>query len=1717
MKDKISRSLVFLLALSILIPLTLPNKVIADDAELVQTIIDDEFVDENNETTIALDDLSEQFEEPDNLETQVEETPSTLAVKEINETENTNSNTKEELEDLNGQEEPEEIHTLMYYSDQEADLETAANWEETFNHVKLTGNWTKDLVAIAKSQVGYIESEKNYIVIEDEDGNKIKKGYSRYGAWYGDPYGDWSGMFVSFSLHYAGADEFPKESDAQRWITRFKADQVWEDVNSYIPKQGDILFFDDAQVDKTQHIGIVENFDESTQTIYTIEGDSNNSVALQEYTLNDSTIIGYCSMEDAIREYAPSYKLEYEGEDYTIVAHIPKEADLPKNVELSVRELFDAEYEDHYQRAMDAMGIEEIHFVRFFDINFLVNGEEIEPAAPIQIEITYLNNLDLKESQVSGVVHFANTGTEVLDADTEQNDNGETSFTFTQDSFSVTGTIFGATLMSDGIHPQGVITGTIGVNDIILYNLDGTGDTIAPLSGVGYTIWNKATGTVVATGVTTDNFALNMGEINDHLIEGETYTIEQTSVPEGYAVFPQTKEFKMTGGKIDPTLGVFYNYKKDGGYGVDKTAQVIDYVNRIYQVDLSADSGDYKYNINHVNFSLVVDQSNSMLFPAQLTEGPIVNLKREPDNGTFNNNPELNEKLTDKNEIYYLINDDIGATVYAIWWNDNLESWYYQDASYYAKAQGMAGVNNNTDNDGNEVIFADETASTGQVKGTGGSFGSGFKVTGSSTNGKDYRIYTSSDPYNRLHYLQEATMILVNSLAALDDTNTSVTVTTFASGYGSCVTSDKLNANGIQTLQNAINTLTTRGGTHPAEALNHLVTGVHDNHGAHLKVDQKDIVILITDGAPTTEANQEAALDAAKAVKHVSNTTLYTVGLATENVAWAKDHLWEMATSRDHSFESEDSSELAKFLIGDILSKSADKEFLSADSSIIDVISESFYPVDKDGKALTNGTILHLDGSVCENPLDHEGTTNYATVKYDKDIGWYVEWENQTLPTKTSENKWQGKIYLKAKEDFIGGNAIDTNKSATVTILEKNGEDVLSSIELPSPNVNVRLLQMEEWSAESTVFLGDEIDPGTDGGALSGVLKDFFEKMAFTKLDEYDGAIYHKYGAGTEGLTPTEFALSYALNDLTEDQWTQLVKGTAVTIPYTYDDASSHGPVGDFTLQIRKIGDNAGFENHATQDVGINVETYYLDVTYKARSLSERNMTNEHIASGESPGIEVGTGTALENGAGTIQVKNEYKVNVIDGVITLTKKIDSSLVSTDDQTFEFTLYKLTQGPDGEEINEKYKTGAITVPARSTEGISAQVEDEAINDEGILVFEHLPRGEYLVEESSDDNYRVKSFEVITNGTDTTNSYYEAEADDISIVFHIGSDLKNKDVIIHPQDAPQIKDRHMTYSWASGYEENSIADEDVRNFSRGVLIFTNRGFNELPKTGGNGTNMFLISGLAIIIGGLMIGGYYLFRNKKKKNSKLMQILGVFLSLAILMIIGINAITVKADDIKTDIDITIHKRLFDEETATAVQNTGSEMDFAGEPLAGVEFQAFDVTSKYYDLVANGLQEEALQDLQSQYSGTLKDKPLAVGVTDAKGEVTFNLPMKQGEQNAVYVFAETKTPQGIEITKKATPMVIALPLYAMNSDGSFTDEILKQVHLYPKNIGTLPEKPTEPDKSVPTTTKQIPKPPTTGEGSFIWNIIGIVLIVFAVILSITALLYKRRYNKHS
>lgn len=176
----------------------------------------------------------------------------------------------------------------------EPSYEYAEDWEASVADVELTGDWRHDLVAVAKSQLGYQPNTAYFIAGEAGD----KHFYTRYGEWYGAPYSEWCVMFISFCLHYAGipADAVPQVGGGVDLVAGLKQKGAYKAASEgYLPSIGDIIIFERKEKGFPSHAGIVLSL--NGDTVRTIEGNTMDGVAYRSYPLEGSQIMGYGSMQ----------------------------------------------------------------------------------------------------------------------------------------------------------------------------------------------------------------------------------------------------------------------------------------------------------------------------------------------------------------------------------------------------------------------------------------------------------------------------------------------------------------------------------------------------------------------------------------------------------------------------------------------------------------------------------------------------------------------------------------------------------------------------------------------------------------------------------------------------------------------------------------------------------------------------------------------------------------------------------------------------------------------------------------------------------------------------------------------------------------------------------------------------------------------------------------------------------------------------------------------------------------------------------------------------------------------------------------------------------------------------------------------------------------------------------------------------------------------------
>lgn len=158
-----------------------------------------------------------------------------------------------------------------------------------------SGNLMEDLIAVAETQLGYMEGSLEGTV-------QGKNDYTKYGEWYGTnmSHQPWCAMFVSWCANQAGipTSVIPKHASCDDGMKWFRDNGIFSFSSTYggtrTPQRGDIVYFgttlNGGGYDST-HVGIVYKVDSAN--IHVLEGNSNYKVQTVVYKMSSSYVLGY--------------------------------------------------------------------------------------------------------------------------------------------------------------------------------------------------------------------------------------------------------------------------------------------------------------------------------------------------------------------------------------------------------------------------------------------------------------------------------------------------------------------------------------------------------------------------------------------------------------------------------------------------------------------------------------------------------------------------------------------------------------------------------------------------------------------------------------------------------------------------------------------------------------------------------------------------------------------------------------------------------------------------------------------------------------------------------------------------------------------------------------------------------------------------------------------------------------------------------------------------------------------------------------------------------------------------------------------------------------------------------------------------------------------------------------------------------------------------------
>ena len=176
----------------------------------------------------------------------------------------------------------------------------------------------------------------------------------------------------------------------------------------------------------------------STEDVSVIVADEEASV-VEQVTSFVSNVIGPLQLEEETAEEEPepltaTYKSLVDGNEYQVTLTYSADAKIPANARLSVNEIFPGTeaYAEYVAATEDALGEgATVTEAVVLDISIIADEQEVEPAAPVNVEITLLG----QGAEDWNVVHFSESEPESPQV-METNTDGE-DLTFATESFSV--------------------------------------------------------------------------------------------------------------------------------------------------------------------------------------------------------------------------------------------------------------------------------------------------------------------------------------------------------------------------------------------------------------------------------------------------------------------------------------------------------------------------------------------------------------------------------------------------------------------------------------------------------------------------------------------------------------------------------------------------------------------------------------------------------------------------------------------------------------------------------------------------------------------------------------------------------------------------------------------------------------------------------------------------------------------------------------------------------------------------------------------------------------------------------------------------------------------------------------------------------------------------------------------------------------------------------
>lgn len=766
-------------------------------------------------------------------------------------------------------------------------------------------------------------------------------------------------------------------------------------------------------------------------------------------------------------------------------------------------------------------------------------------------------------------------------------------------------------------------------------------DTKAGLPGATFTLYSDEQCTTMIEQATSDS-AGNV-KFNTRLKAG-TYYLKETAAPDGYIANSEKYTVTVTA-TTDSATAVITNSKNEKITSIsnteivkaiekDKTAHVVNWDERIYEIDLSASSrmqSSIPGTAKAVDVMLVLDASGSMCEYSGSLSGEEVSWRSAQSNHN--------------SEYYFEQNGTLYKVSYARSW---FGEWRWR---VYSESGSDGGEQQWWETD---HVNIPATVNTDFIS-------------------RNEAMKAAATEFVEL-LAQKSPDSKVGIAGYSDDLMNWLALTTVGTDKDSII--------------NAINRIDANSSTYAYNGLQYANTQLSSSESGNDK-----IVVLLSDGADNGENSAERVANTLKN----NGTTIYSVGFKVNSST--KNFLEGIATDAGHYYGADSMEELVNSF--KLIVEGGLEGTTIENATVTDVIDSRFDVVDENGNLLSDGAEIE----------DVNG--NIGILRKNSSGEWYVEWSDIDIAPKSEGSNlpgWSAKIYVKAKADYIGGNDVPTNADGSGIKFSGN------TVPFVPPRVNVKV-ELDISNKEVTIYKGDTVPTG----------------------DTILAQLFSTGYIGKYGVTKDSFTWNWYDNeDCTGD-------------PLTTGQLDSQNPETDTTYYL-KVTYNAGAPSESS-----NTNTTLGGTIYRA---GEADDAGNYIVEAVNDGLEAGS---TPNDTFTDYKGKHYgvyKINVISGEITITKKLTEEAAEA--QTFSFQITK-----DGAPFNPADGGTEWTV------GVAADAA------EGTLTITNLARGNYEITEVSRDGYELRSVEINTGAPGVTNC--ENILADTSATFVLGDGTDGNDVI------------------------------------------------------------------------------------------------------------------------------------------------------------------------------------------------------------------------------------------------------------------------------------------------------------------------------------------------